>query len=119
MCEDRRSSLEDVVADNTSAAAFVIGPWQEPTVDLADRPVTLSIDDDPAATGSTRDILGNPTEALAAAKRMAAAHGHRLRAGDVLLAGAATAAVPLQASTTVRADVQGLGTVSLRTVGER
>lgn len=115
---DFRFSLEDVVADNTSAAAYVVGPWQAPGADLADRPVTLAVDGTPAETGSTRDILGHPDQALAAVKRMAAQHGIALRAGAVVLAGAATAAVPLQPGTTVTAVVDGLGEVAV-TAGAR
>ena len=115
---DFKFSLEDVVADNTSAAAFVIGEWQDPaTVDIADAAVTLTVDGETVETGSTRDILGNPAEALSAVKRMAAAHGLSLRAGDVVLAGAATAATPLLPGVQVAAVVEGLGGVSVTTGG--
>ncbi len=117
---DFRFSLEDVVADNTSAAAYVLGPWQQPgAVDLADLAVTLSVDGEVVETGSTRDILGHPDLALAAIKRMAAQHGIALKAGAVVLAGAATAAVPLQPGSHVKATIDGLGEVSVRAGGHR
>ncbi|MGW6054414.1 2-keto-4-pentenoate hydratase [Streptomyces sp. NPDC055189] len=115
-------SLTDVVADNTSAAAFVTGAWQ-PTdltatdVRFDDRPVTLEIDGAVAATGSTSDILGDPVLALPAIARMAAAQGVVLPAGSVLLAGAATAAVALPGGVTVSATVPGLGSVHVTTTG--
>lgn len=114
-------SLADVVADNTSASAFAVGPWTPvaPGTDLvlADRPVELAVDGEAAATGSTTAILGDPWQALPAVLRMSARYGRTLPAGTVLLAGAATAAVALRPDTTVTARVAGLGDVSLSTTG--
>lgn len=119
---DFRFSLTDVVADNTSAAGFVTGPWQPSDLTSAaarfdDRPVTLEIDGAVVATGSTSDILGDPLLALPAIARMAAAQGVVLPAGSVLLAGAATAAVALPGGVTVSATVPGLGSVRVTTTG--
>ncbi len=110
---DFRFRLEDVVADNTSAAAFVIGAWQEPGLDLSDQTVELRVDGEVVETGSTSAILGHPDRALDAVLRMAAQHGIELPAGTILLAGAATAAVPLIAGVVVEASVAGLGPVSV------
>ncbi|MET4156754.1 fumarylacetoacetate hydrolase family protein [Agromyces sp. PvR057] len=113
---DFRFDLEDVVADNTSAAAYVIGPWTDAATagDLGNRGVRLEVDGRLCATGSTAAILGHPDRALATALRMSRAHGFELRAGMVLLAGAATAAVPLPHGAHVAASVTGLGSVSMR-----
>ncbi len=113
---DFKFSLEDVVADNTSAAGYVIGAWQDPAAvgDLGNRGVRLEIDGALVETGSTAAILGHPARAVDAARRMAALHGFELRAGMVLLAGAATAAVPLAPGATVEATVTGLGRVAVR-----
>lgn len=114
-------SLVDVVADNTSASAFVVGPWTpvapETDLVLAERPVELTVDGEAEASGSTTAILGDPWHALPAVARMAARYGQALPAGTVLLAGAATAAVALRPGTTVTAGVSGLGDVSLSTTG--
>lgn len=114
-------SLTDVVADNTSAHAFVVGAWQplataREQLDLASLEVTLAVDDQVVQSGSTRDILGDPLNAIAEVTRMAGLHGLTLPAGSVILAGAATAAVAVSPQTSVRADVAGLGSVSM-TVG--
>jgi 2-oxo-3-hexenedioate decarboxylase len=112
---DFRFTLEDVVADNTSAAGYVIGPWQHPTAagDLGNRGVILEVDGHIVQTGSTAAILGHPYRAVAAARRMAKAHGFTLRAGMVLLAGAATAAVPLNPGAYVQSTITGLGRVAV------
>jgi 2-oxo-3-hexenedioate decarboxylase len=113
---DFRFTLEDVVADNTSAAGYVIGPWQQLSAagDLGNRGVALEVDGQVSQTGSTAAILGHPYRAVAAARRMARAYGFTLRAGMVLMAGAATAAVPLHAGSHVQSTVTGLGRVGVR-----
>ncbi|MFV0320044.1 MAG: 2-keto-4-pentenoate hydratase [Microbacterium sp.] len=117
--EDFRFDLGDVVADNTSAAAFAVGPWASPSAagDLGNRAVLLEIDSRIVETGSTAAILGDPARALPAAQRLGAAHGFALRAGTILLAGAATAAVALPARGIVEATITGLGRVSVRIEG--
>ncbi|MFG3599397.1 2-keto-4-pentenoate hydratase [Micromonospora chersina] len=107
-------SLPDVVADNTSAAAFVVGPWSPVPEGLDNLGVLLEIDGRVAQVGSTAAILGDPRRALDEGIRLAGRHGVRLRKGWVFLAGAATAAVPLRPGAHVRAVVEKLGTASLR-----
>ncbi|MCW3838679.1 4-oxalocrotonate decarboxylase [Micromonospora yasonensis] len=107
-------SLPDVVADNTSAAAFVVGPWSPVPDGLDNLGVLLEIDGRVAQVGSTAAILGDPRRALDEGIRLAGRHGVRLREGWVFLAGAATAAVPLRPGAHVRAVVEKLGAVSLK-----
>jgi 2-oxo-3-hexenedioate decarboxylase len=106
-------SLPDVIADNTSAAGFVIGPWQPVPAGLSNLGVLLEVDGRVVQTGSTAAILGDPRRALDSGVRLAGQHGVRLREGWVFLAGAATAAVPLKPGVHVRAVVEKLGTASL------
>jgi 2-oxo-3-hexenedioate decarboxylase len=108
---DFRFSLADVVADNTSAAGFVLGPWQAANFQLGNRGVLLEVDDRLVQAGSTAAILGDPVRAVPAAIRMAARYGITLAAGTVLLAGAATPAVAVQPGRAVTAAVSGLGRV--------
>ncbi|GAA0409023.1 fumarylacetoacetate hydrolase family protein [Microbispora corallina] len=107
-------SLPDVIADNTSAAGFVVGPWRPVPDGLDNLGVLLEVGGRVVQTGSTAAILGDPRRALDAAVRLAGRRGVRLREGWVVLAGAATAAVPLRAGDHVRAVVERLGTASLR-----
>ncbi|MGC4790721.1 2-keto-4-pentenoate hydratase [Micromonospora sp. DT178] len=107
-------SLPDVIADNTSAAAFTIGPWSPVPDGLDNLGVLLEIDGRVAQVGSTAAILGDPRRALDEGIRLAGRHGVRLREGWVFLAGAATAAVPLKPGAHVRAVVENLGTATLR-----
>lgn len=111
---DFRFSLPDVIADNTSAAGFVVGTWAE-IGEIGDREVRLSVDLVDVEVGSTAAILGHPMHALHELLGMARRYDFPLTAGQIVLAGAATAAVPLTAST-VEAHVEGLGRVSVRGV---
>ncbi|MFJ3189867.1 2-keto-4-pentenoate hydratase [Streptomyces halstedii] len=110
---DFRFTYGDVVADNTSAAAYVVGPWR-PVQSVSNRAVRLSAGTT-VVTGSTAAILGDPVRALHALLDMCRRRNIPLRAGQVVLAGAATAAVPLTPGVTA-CDVAGLGTVSVRGV---
>lgn len=109
--ENFRFSLGDVVADNSSSAAFFLGPWAPRDTDIANLGIVLSIDGRPREIGSSAAILGHPHRALVAAARMTARAGLTLGAGDIVLAGAATAAVPLQPGMAVMAEIQTLGRV--------
>ncbi|UDY23412.1 2-keto-4-pentenoate hydratase [Nocardioides sp. Kera G14] len=113
-------SLEDVVADNTSACRYVVGQWRPLAElcrhsDLAALDVQLKIDGAIATSGSTGAILGDPLHAPSAVRRLAAVHGHPLTGGAILLAGAATPDVALEPGTTVVAEIEQLGEVSLQT----
>ncbi|MFE6734556.1 2-keto-4-pentenoate hydratase [Microbacterium sp. NPDC057650] len=116
---DFRFDLSDVVADNTSACAFVIGEWRDPAEagSLGNRAVLLEIDGRLVQTGSTAAILGDPARAPQAALRLASAQGFPAHAGGILLAGAATAAVEVPAQGVVEATITGLGRVSVRIEG--
>jgi 2-oxo-3-hexenedioate decarboxylase len=91
----KRSAVE-LVADNTSAAAYVIGE----RVPLAAAPPLDAIGAYVArngtllASGSTADVLGHPLIALRLLARHLAQRGLRTSAGDVILSGAITDAFP-------------------------
>lgn len=105
--------LPRVVADNTSAAAFTVGPWVDPDgVELGDLPVTLTIAGEVAAAGTTAAILGHPLSTLPHLLALGRRLGLSLPAGSVVLAGAATAAVPLLTGDVV-VRVDGLGEAHL------
>ncbi|GID28631.1 2-oxo-3-hexenedioate decarboxylase [Paractinoplanes brasiliensis] len=107
---DFKFTLAEVIADNTSAAGFVVGEWQPVPDNLDSLGVQLIIDGEVAETGSTAAILGDPREAFAEALRLAGT----LEDGWVVLAGAATAAVRVGPGQTVRVEVESLGSASLK-----
>ena len=107
---DFRFTYTDVVADNTSAAAYVIGPWQSMR-SAGDLAVRLEAGGQ-AVDGSTAAILDDPVNALHALLDMCRRRRIPLRAGDVVLAGAATAAIPLSAGV-ARCEIAALGSVTV------
>ncbi|NUS09651.1 MAG: 4-oxalocrotonate decarboxylase [Nonomuraea sp.] len=107
-------TLPDVIADNASASGFGLGPWRSPR-DVGNVGLVMEIDGRPVASGSSAAILGDPLRALNAAARLTRAAGIELRPGWVVLAGAATAAVPLPAGAHVRVGAAGLGHVEVTT----
>ena len=106
---DFQFSLADVVADNTSGAALVVGTWRSANVDISNLGMVMSIDGVAAQIGSTAAILGHPLRTIVAAARLAGAAGEALEPGDIVLAGAATAAEPLRAGIHVMLEAQNLG----------
>ena len=98
----------DVVADNTSASGFALGEWV-PLREAADCAVTMTVGDE-VTSGSTAAILDDPANALTALLDMCRRHRIPLRAGQIVLAGAATAATALTA-TSVSCVVDGVGSV--------
>jgi 2-oxo-3-hexenedioate decarboxylase len=111
---DFRFSLADVIADNSSSAALVVGPWQRPPPDLAALGIRLCCDGAVLESGTAAAIMGDPLRSLMAAARLAAAADLTLEAGWLVMAGGATAAHPLRAGTQVSVEVESLGSARLR-----
>jgi 2-oxo-3-hexenedioate decarboxylase len=111
---DFKFRLSDVVADNSSASAFVLGSPQPYGEQVANLGVVLAINGRVAQAGSTAAILGHPLRSLIEAARLAALQGEALEQGDVVLLGAATAAEPIGPGCWVQARVQGMDRVSVK-----
>ncbi|GII76604.1 hydratase [Sphaerisporangium rufum] len=113
-----RIALADSIADNASCARAVIGPMvpHDPAWDLAAEQLILSIDGRTVASGKGRAVLGDPFRPLVwLADRLSRVESSRtLRAGDLVLAGAVHASIPLNAGVTVRVLSPHLPPVHLR-----
>jgi 2-oxo-3-hexenedioate decarboxylase len=112
--ENFKFSLTDVIADNSSSSAFVTGAWADPATDLSNLGLILEIGGEARQIGSTAAILGDPIRSLVAAARLAARAGEPLQAGDVVMAGGATAAEALSPGQHVRLEVQNLSRAEFR-----
>jgi 2-oxo-3-hexenedioate decarboxylase len=112
--ENFKFSLADVIADNTSAAGLVIGPWHTPDLDFSNLGLVLTFDGAARQVGSTAGILGHPLRSLVAAARMVAEAGESLNAGDIVMAGGITAAEALTPGAYVETEMQHLGRVAVR-----
>jgi 2-oxo-3-hexenedioate decarboxylase len=111
-----RFRLPDVIADNTSAAGFVLAPDRHSLIDLpdlADLRCEVRIDGDLVheATGSA--ILGAPLESLVLLAEHLTRRKQVLPAGSLVLAGALTDASPLQVGRRFDLSVERLGSLSI------
>lgn len=109
-------SLEDVIADNCSSAAFTVGEWQDVGSVIQDINISLSVDGEVVHAGNSNAILGNPWESLISAARLAKDNGEVLTKDAIVLAGAATPAVYIAAGQKIEAKGDGLGTATLMVV---
>ena len=115
----RSFQLPDVVADNGSSSGFLLGgKLVSPSrLELSNLGILVEINGKPQLFGSSAAILGHPGRSLAALAALLDEQGLAVPAGSVVLAGAATAAVPLAAGQRVRASFQSLGIVEARVEG--
>lgn len=112
---DYSFALADVVADNASSARFVIGPRgvAPSELDLLLEAVALSVDGRVVATATGAAVQGHPAEALALAANDLATRGMAIEAGEIVLTGGLTDAVPVHAGVQILAEFTHLGTVSV------
>lgn len=108
---DFQFSANDIVADNASACAFVIGPWQAMPPALGSRAVTLEIDGAVAVNGNTSNILDDPLQALCLAAHLAARDHRPLAAGAMVLAGSAIDPFGIRPGQQIVARIEGLGQI--------
>lgn len=109
-------TLPDVIADNCSSSAFVLGETiRKPSeIDLGNLGMILEVNGKPVQFGSSAAIYGHPAASLAELCAMLAERDQGLHAGDIVLAGAATAAIPLEPGQEIKTLVQDLDSVSLK-----
>ncbi len=113
---DWRIKLADTVADNASYAAVVFGQEVPVTEELLDAlpslQLTLQVNGETVAEGAGAAVLGDPVRAVLWLARELAPLGISLKAGELILAGAVHASVPLlpgAAYTVVQGELPSLG----------
>lgn len=108
-------SMEDVISDNSSSSHFVLGPWREDFRSLAldDLKMSMKVDGRVAQEGCTRDISNDPVISVTQLCELLAQRNQFLRAGSIVLAGAATAAVELKPGLNVSLEVDHLPPLSV------
>lgn len=111
--EQFKFTLEDVVADNTSSAAFVLGDEIAVNTDISDCTVKMYENDMVVQQGSTAALLGHPIRCIVQVSELLAEKGQELPAGSIILAGAATAAHVMQTGCTYKTEIEAIGSVSV------
>jgi len=105
---DFKFDLKSVVADNTSAARFVVGgqPMNARDCDLRTVGVVMEKNGIPVAFGAGAAVMGH----------LLGARGECIPAGTLILSGGITEAVAVQAGDNITLRVQGMGSTSIRFV---
>ena len=112
-------SLEDVIADNSSSFYFLIGE-QSISVDslkLDQLEMKLKVNGTALHTGRSDAISGHPAQSIVELCHLLARCDSFIPSGSIILAGAATPAVHLEAGMKIELEVDGLPTLSL-SIGE-
>lgn len=113
---DWKIKIQDTVADNGSAAAFVLGDNAVSArgVDLATCGMVLEKNGQVIGTGAGAASLGNPVNAVAWLANKLGELGIVLKAGEVVLSGSLSIMFPVAAGDVLRMSLNGIGNVSCR-----
>jgi len=111
---DDTITAADAVADNTSAGRYVVGAAVNANgIDLRLVGVVFEHNGEVVATSSGSAALGHPAAAAAWLVRALHAQGEGLHAGEIVLSGGLTAAMPIKPGDSVVATIDRLGTIEL------
>lgn len=107
--------LPSVIADNTSAAGWMIGDdgFSPIGLDLKNIGVVMRKNGHVVATASGAAVLGHPLNSAAMLANMLARRGLAIPAGTLILTGGITAAIMVDAGDEVAIDFQALGTIKI------
>lgn len=108
-------SMEDVIADNSSSSHFIIGPQLTDfrKLDLKNLSMKMRVHGETKMEGNSRDISDDPVVSVIQLVELLALRGQSIPANCIVLAGAATAAINLEAGMVVSLDVEGLPSMSV------
>lgn len=114
--KDFKFDIQSVIADNTSAARYVVGgaPRRPGGLDLRVLGVVMERNGEVVGTAAGAAVMGHPAASVVALVRWLADRGQALPAGSLVMTGGVTEAVAVHAGDHVTARVQDLGTVGVR-----
>ena len=115
---DFKFDLKSVIADNTSAARFVVGgqPQLVSEVDLRTLGVVLEINGEIKSMAAGAAVLGNPLAAVAMMANHLGERDQYIPSGSFIMTGGVTEALLVNPGDNVLVRFQDLGTVSMRFV---
>ncbi len=114
--KDWKLTIVDTVADNASCGMYVLGETRiDPRkVDLKAIEMKLSREGELINSGFGSAVMGDPSAAVAWLAYCLGEYGVTLDAGDIILSGALSAAVPAKAGETFTCDYGEYGALSVR-----
>lgn len=113
---DWRIAIQDTIADNASCGLFVLGeqavsPRQ---VDLVTCGMVVEKNGSIISTGAGAAALGSPVNCVAWLANTLGRFGISLKAGEVILSGSLVPLEPVGAGDTMRVDIGGIGSATVR-----
>ena len=111
-------SMEDVIADNSSSSFFVLGPWEKKfnQFDIKNLKLTMKFDGVSKQTGTTEAISGDPAQSVIELCQLLGQRDQKLKAGSIVLAGAATAAEELKDGQVISLEMENLEKIEIKIV---
>jgi 2-keto-4-pentenoate hydratase len=116
--KDWKIKLQDTIADNGSSARFMVGTGMTPIqdVDMKLTGMTLEKNGELINSGCAAEVWGNPAAAVACLANMLSEFDIELPAGSIVMAGAFTSMIPVEAGDVVTASFTGMGSVTVKFV---
>lgn len=107
--------IADTVADNASASHYVLGhtPKMLDDIDIVNCKMNMTINGELKSSGSGKDCMGSPLNAVLWLARKMQSLGEPLQAGELILSGSLGPMVVVESGDQVEAVFEGLGTVSV------
>jgi 2-keto-4-pentenoate hydratase len=114
--KDWKIKLVDTVADNASSGMLVLGNQLTSPLSLDLRLIGLVFEKNGEIvnTGAGAAVLGHPASSVAWLANKLSEFGVTLKAGEIVLSGAVTAAAPVAAGDFFQAEFDRLGTVAVK-----
>jgi 2-keto-4-pentenoate hydratase len=112
--KDWQIKFEDTVADNGSSAGAIIGSTTAKLngLDLAAVKMTVTRNGEFLDSAAGSAVMGHPAEAVAWLANALGSYGISLRAGEVILSGALSKAIPIEDGDTFTAEFEHIGVVT-------
>lgn len=112
--EDWKIKFEDTVADNGSSAGAVIGgnPTKLDNIDLSHIGMVVYRNGEFLDSAAGAAVLGNPLRAVAWLANALGKYDVSLKAGEIVLSGALSTAVPIEENDTFTVEFAHIGSVS-------
>lgn len=110
--------LVDTVADNASCGAIAVGttPLDAAVEDLKDVECTLRVNGEARESGTGEAVMGDPVAPLVWLANVLGEQGVALEAGQLVLPGSFTKALPVVAGESATADFGSLGSLTINFV---
>jgi 2-oxo-3-hexenedioate decarboxylase len=114
--KDFKFDIQSVIADNTSAARYVVGgaPRRPAGLDLRLLGVVMERNGAVVGTAAGAAVMGHPAASVVELVRWLAGSGSALPEGSLVMTGGITEAVAVHAGDNVSVRVQHLGSVGVR-----